>query len=231
MTAALSETDYVPIEPALALPRHLAAAEAEVRQYDPALRLRQSLNRELRRLGHGYILERKTRYTKPVDSEVDRDVAIASRDGYHVISPVHISLLMRPEALVERLRQGDGLATRTADSFFQQLVSEQSAENTARRDARRDDFAAYYRESYDLLDRTGDKHSHAERMRLNNSGGEERFNVTDRRVVRPEDVADSLRPQSTSAGESPAKELSDVYPPRTPVRATERQLHGSPAQG
>ncbi len=230
MNVALLDTDYVPIEPALALPRPLAAAEASARAYDPALRLRQSADRERRRQGVGYILERKTRYTKPVDSEVDRDVLIASRDGYLVISSVHISLLIRPEALVERLRQGDGLLTRTADSMFQQLVAEQRKEKDQRRETRRDEFNAYYRESYDLLDRTGDKHSHAERMRLNNAGGEDRFNITDRRRITPEDVADSLQPK-TSAGETPAKELSDVHPPRPPVRSTERQLHGSPAQG
>lgn len=202
----MPETDYVPIEPSLALPRAIASIEAEARAYDPALRLRQSANRERRRAGLGYILERKTRYTKPVDSEVDRDVIIASRDGYLVIGAVHVSLLMRSGALVERLRDGDDLATRTAESYFQQLVSQQATEKADRRENRREDFRAFYRESFDILDRVGDRHSHAERMRLTNAGGDEHLNIIDHRRIRPEDVAESLPSQPTDTGTSPAQE-------------------------
>ncbi len=224
MTPALLNTDYVPIERMLALPRHLAAAEDVVRAYDPALRLRQSVKRELRRQGLGFVLERKTRYTKPVDTEVDLDVRIASRDGYLLLTPVHISLLIRPQALVERLRESDQLAKQTADSFFQGLLAEQHEAKTQRQKFRHDELKGFYRESFDLLDRSGDKHSHAERMRINNAGGAERFNVIDRRAVRLEDVANSLIPK-TSAGEIPAKESSDVHPPGTTVSAESGQLH------
>lgn len=205
--------DAAEIDPAIRLPRHFARAQQIVRAFDPALRMRQSTSRELRRQGCGFILERKTRYTKPPDTENDRDVQIATRDGYLIIGPVHISHLIRPESIIERLKEGGDLNDRTAAQQFNQIIAAQDADLAEKRKFRTDELKGFYAESFDILDRVGDTKSHAERMRINNAGGSaEPLKITDRRAVRPEDVADSLQPRSTSAGESPAKESSDVHP-------------------
>lgn len=218
--------DTAEIDPAIRLPRHFERAQQIVRAFDPALRLRQSTSRELRRKGCGFILERKTRYTKPPDTEKDRDVQIATRDGYLIIGPVHISLLIRPEAIIERLKDGGDLNDRTAGQQFQQIIAAQDDELAQKRKFRRDELKGFYAESFDVLDRVGDNKSHAERMRINNAGvSPTPLKVTDRRAVRPEDVADSLQPRSTSAGESPAKESSDVHTPGTTGSAESGQLH------
>jgi hypothetical protein len=217
--------DVTDLDPAIRLPRHFERAQQIVRAFDPALRLRQSADRDLRRQGCGYILERKTRYTKPSNSEADQDVQIATRDGYLIIGPVHISLLIRPEAIIERLKEGGDMNDFTADQYMQHIVGAQDDQRAARRKFRKDEFKGFYAESFDVLDRVGDNKSHAERMRVNNAGGAERFNVVDRRTVKPEDVADSLTPRSTSAGESPAKESSDVHTPGTAGCAQGGQLH------
>jgi hypothetical protein len=230
-------TDYVPIEPELQLPPHLKAAEARARQFDPELRLRQSANPALRRAGLGYILERRTRYTPPVTTETvkdeagnylkreDIDVKIASRDGYLVIAPVHISLLMRPDSIVERLKPGD-LATQTAEQRYQEIVNAELEAKANRRKFRRGELSGYYRESFDVLDRVGDSTSHAERMRLNNAGGVERFNITDRRRIKPADL-ETL----PSTGETPVKELSDEHTPGTSARREDGRLHDQAAGG
>src|SRR5688572_1729117 len=75
--------------------------------FDPELRLRKSASPEMRAQGCGWVLERKTRYTKPPESTVNPDVQIASRDGYVIESWVHVSYLMREEAIVEALYDGD----------------------------------------------------------------------------------------------------------------------------
>jgi hypothetical protein len=218
--------DTAEIDPAIRLPRHFERAQQIVRAFDPALRLRQSVSRERRRQGCGFILERKTRYTKPPDSEKDRDTQIATRDGYLIIGPVHISHLIRPESIIERLKEGGDLNDRTAAQQFTQIIAAQDADLAAKRKFRRDELKGFYAESFDVLDRVGDNKSHAERMRINNAGVDAApLKVTDRRAIRPEDVADSLQPRSTSAGESPAKESSDVHTPSTASPRENSELH------
>jgi hypothetical protein len=227
-------TGHVRIEPELQLPPHLKAAEARVRQFDPELRLRQSANPVLRKVGLGYILERRTRYTKPVHTETvkdeagnflkreDIDVKIASRDGYQVISPVHITRLMRPDSIVEELKDGD-LAVQTADQRFQAIVNAEQEKKAKRRAFRRGELKGFYRESFDILDRVGDTKSHAERTRINNAGGGERLKVTDNRRIKPEGVGLPLNAPST--GEIPAGEINDGHPTGTTRRREDGGLH------
>jgi hypothetical protein len=185
--------------------------------FDPELRLRKSAVPERRSQGFGWILERKTRYTKPPDSAFDEDVQIATRDGYLIVSPVHVSYLMREEAIVEALTPGD-LAHQTAGQRFTDIVNEQDAEKALRKKARYQDNKAFYAESFDVLDRLGDRHS-TERTRLNNAGLEP-FTVTDRRRFTDEGLA-----LGTSAGEIPAQEISDAHPPPGTSRPEDGQLH------
>ena len=217
--------DSTDIDPTIRLPRHFERAQQVVKAFDPALRLRLSLSRELRRQGCGYILERQNRYSKLPDSETDRDTQIATRDGYVIVSPVHISLLIRPEAIIERLKEGGDMNDYTADQYMAHIMRAQDNDIAAKRKFRQDELKGFYAESFDVLVRVGDNKSHAERMRVNNAGGVERFNVVDRRAVKPEDVADSLKPRSTSAGASPVKESNDVHTPGTPLCSESGQLH------
>lgn len=175
---------------------HIAARLA---LYDPDLRLRKSAAAFRRREGCGWILERKSREQRPAQAN-DPDYKIAARDGYVIISPVHISLLMRPEAIVERLYEGD-MARQTTGERMQAITNAQHDAKQARKKSRLQDFRSFYAESYDFLERVGDKHSHAERTRINNAGVES-FTVNDRRRVKLDDI------EPSAAGESPAQESS-----------------------
>jgi hypothetical protein len=159
----------VSLETGLALGPQHAHIAARLALYDPALRLRQSAEPARRRTGHGYILERKTVHTRPFGSEHDLDVRIAARDGYVIISPVHVSFLMREEAIVEQLREGD-LAHQTAGQRYQAVVNHIAEEKAARQRARLDTFRGFYRESFDILGRVGDAIGHFEKTRMNNAG-------------------------------------------------------------
>lgn len=233
MDALLVSTGYIPVEPELRLPKALREAEDVVRSYDPELRLRQSLKRELRQQGCGFILERRARYEKPTHTETkvdlngdllreaDVDVRVASRDGYLVISPVHVSLLLRPEAMVERLKEGDHANRRWQDRF-QDIIDGQLEGKQQRKKARLDNNKAWARESFDILDRIGDPKTGTERTRVSNAGGERAFNITDRRRVTPEGFA----LEASSAGEIPAQESSDEHQTGSARSRQDGELHG-----
>jgi hypothetical protein len=216
---------YVAVDPALALPGHFRPTEATLRLFDPMLRLRKSVDRALIRKGCGFILERRSWHTKPPDVLPERtqkrgltDTAVATRDGYLIISPVHVLLMDKPAEIIAELKRADLADYANGDQFFHALVADQQAEDDRAKATSYDEFKDYFRESFDLLDRVGDTSSHAERMRVNNAGGEERFNVVDRRRVRPED-------DLSSAGEIPALELSDEHPPGTPLHSEVVGVH------
>lgn len=156
--------------------------------YDPDLRLRKSASPERRALGLGHILERKSREQRPATVN-DPDYRIAARDGYVIISPVHVSYLMRTESIVEALIEGD-MARQTTGERFQKLVNGQHDAKARRKADRYRDFHDFYAESFDILDRVGDAKSHAERTRLSNAGVEP-FTVNDRRRVSLDDAGQS----------------------------------------
>lgn len=192
--------------------------------YDPELRLRRIIEPEYRRQGICWVLERKTRYTKPPDSTADQDVRLATRDGYVIVSRVHVSYLMREEAIIEALHEGD-LARQSADERFRAIVDAQDDAKAKRAKDRREDFRHHYAESFDVLDRLGDRTGKFEKTRINNAGVEP-FAVNDRRRFTPEGFA-----LETSAGESPAQESSDVHPTPPPPRPEGGELHRRRAAG
>lgn len=201
-------------------PQHAHIAR-RLATYDPELRLRRSAEPERRRMGCGHILERRSLNAQPAGSEKDADYRIAARDGYVIVSPVHVSYLMREEAIVEALIDGD-MARQTAGERFQRIVNAADDEKAARRKARLDDFRHHYAESFDVLDRLGDATGKFEKTRINNAGVPEAITVTDRRRFTPEGFA-----IGTSAGESPAQESSDVHPPHATDRRQDGVVHHS----
>lgn len=166
-------------------PQHAHIAR-RLAAYDPELRLRRSAAPERRQVGLGHILERRSREKRPAQAN-DPDYRIAARDGFVIISPVHVSYLMREEAIVEALHEGD-MARQTTGERFQTIVNAQHDAKQARKKARKADFRAFYAESFDVLERLGDTSSHAERTRINNAGVES-FTVNDRRRFTPEGFA------------------------------------------
>lgn len=180
-------------------PQHAHIAR-RLEAYDPALRLRKSASPERRAIGLGHILERRTVNTKPPDAAGDPDVQLATRDGYVIVSPVHVSYLMREEAIVEQLHDGD-MARQTTGERYQAIVNAADEAKAKRRAARRDDFRGFYAEAFDVLDRVGDTKGHFEKTRLNNAGVEP-FTVNDRRRV----TAEGFPIGAPAAGESPAQE-------------------------
>lgn len=219
--------DHVKPPAEWALPDQFAKTERVLQAYDPALRLRRSIDHA------GYfVLERLTANTKPVDTSARglTDLKMATRDGYLHVAHVHPFFVHHPDKFLERLlsndndlwKQGTGHIGSAADRYIGELRTEQDDARANRRRHRRQEWEAFYAEGYDTLDRLGDKHSHAERTRINNAGAET-VKVTDRRRVTLED----LEP-TTSAGVTPAQESSDVYPPGTPDRREDGGLHGQP---
>lgn len=222
-------TAHPAVAPEITLPPQYVAAEQLMRQFDSALRVRRSVQHP-----GFYVLERRTSRTKPmhIETQYDElgnekpsDMKVATRDGYLFISHVHPHFLDEPNRILEQLRaHGNDLQApgNNAARAFDQMVRDREEAKARRAAFQLDEWDAYFRESFDILDRVGDQHSHAERMRLNNAGGEERFNVTDHRRIKPEDVGITLN--TPSAGETPAKELSDEHTPGTTARREDGQL-------
>jgi hypothetical protein len=217
--------DHVKPPTEWALPDRFAATERVLRAYDPALRLRRSIDH-----AGFFVLERLTANTKPVDTSAAglTDTKMTSRDGYLHVAHVHPFFVHHPDKLLERLlangndmwKSGTGHLGSAADQYIREMKTEQDEAKANRRRHRLQEFEGFYAESYDVLDRLGDSKSHAERTRINNAGAPEPLKVTDRRRVRLEDL------EGTSAGETPAKESSDVYPPGTPDRREDGGVHG-----
>jgi hypothetical protein len=190
---------------------------------DPALRLRRSVDH-----AGFFVLERLTTNTKPVDTSASglTDVKMATRDGYLHVAHVHPFFVHHPDKLLERLlendndlwRQGTGHIGSAADRYVRELATEQDEAKAHRKRHRRQESEGFYAESFDVLDRLGDRHSHAERTRINNAGPVP-LKVTDRRRV----TLDSL--DSTSAEVISAKEISDEHTPHSTSGREGGQLH------
>jgi hypothetical protein len=219
----------------LLLPESYAGVQVSLRAFDAELRLRRSVELE-----GCYVLERRASWTRPphvdrkhdeLGNQVPDDLLVSTRDGYHFIAHVSQWFMERPDKIVEELRANDNdlhAPGNNAEQAFQKMVSDRAAAHAKKRAFRLDEWGGFYRETFDILDRIGDTGSHAERMRINNAGGIERYNVTDHRRIKPEDVGLDLNAR-TSAGESPAQEISDVHPPGTPPHRQDGELHDQAA--
>jgi hypothetical protein len=216
-------SDHVKPPAEWALPDEFAASERVLRAYDPALRLRRSVDH-----AGFFVLERLTTHTKPVDTSAAglTDLKMATRDGYLHVAHVHPFFVHHPDKLLERLlsndndlwTQGTGHIGSAADRYIRELATEQDDARVNRRRHRRQESEGFYAESFDVLDRLGDRHSHAERTRLNNAGAET-VTVTDRRRVRL-DAEETTSAEVISAGES-----SDVTTLGTPHDCESGELH------
>lgn len=217
--------DHVTPPAEWALPEQFAASERVLRAHDPALRLRRSVDH-----AGFFVLERLTTNTKPVDTSAAglTDVKMATRDGYLVVSVVHPQFVHHPDRLLDRLlangndlwTQGTGHIGSAADRYIRELATEQDEAKAHRKRHRRQEAEGFYAESFDVLDRLGDKHSHAERTRINNAGATGPLKVTDRRRVRLDSE------ETTSAEVISAKEMSDADQTRTPHDRQSGELHG-----
>jgi hypothetical protein len=221
--------DHVKPPAEWALPDQFAATEKVLRAYDSALRLRRSIDH-----AGFFVLERLTMNTKPVDTSIAglTDLKMTTRDGYLHVATVHPFFVHHPDQMLERLlangndmwKSGTGHVGSAADRYIRDLATEQDNAKAARKEKRISEFGDYYAESFDVLDRLGDRTSHAERTRINNAGTEP-VKVTDRRRITPEDLT------LPSAEVISAGERSDEHTPRTPHDRESGQLHDQARAG
>ena len=167
--------------------------EDQIRAVDPALRLRKSIDHP------GFcVLERRRVHGPP--STLDptahlTDAKVAARDGYVHVSHVHPVYLGAPDRILEGLRaHGNdlGAAGNNAAQWWDRFVRVDRDERAARSAAREIEMRLRARAAFPLMDRVGNAEGHNERTRMNNAGGDVRFNITDRRRVHRDDAAASL---------------------------------------
>lgn len=152
----------------LRLPEDLAHVQDYLHQFDPDLRLRQSVERP------GYfVTERRCRRAPAVNTgmQVLSDMHVQARDGYIHVSLTHLEWLYHPWNIVIALREegADLWATGGAARFEDELDYEAAWQQETRRRRRHADGIAHYREMFDILARLGN-FDKTEVTRFNNPG-------------------------------------------------------------
>jgi hypothetical protein len=156
------------LDPRLQLPPELAHVQAYLHSFDADLRLRKSAERE------GYfVLERRCRRAPAVNTGMRNasDIHVQARDGYIHISLVHLQWLFHPWNIIRELREAgvDLWAAGGAAEAIDELEYEERFLRETRRRRTREDYRANLRESFDILNRLGNRDG-TERTRYNNPG-------------------------------------------------------------
>lgn len=159
---------HVPVDPALALDAGFRYVEDYLRVVDPELRLRKSINEP-----GFFVLERRCSRSRPV--QVTRgalnDGQVAARDGYVHVTTVHRVYLDAPQLIVTALKEDgfDLYAEGGAAGAFQKFLTAKAEAKAVRRLKRDQDRRAFFREAFDLLNRTGGEGG-TERTRISAAG-------------------------------------------------------------
>lgn len=212
----MSDT-HGPVDPEIALEAAFQPVEDRLRLFDPLLRLRRSLMSPPH-----YVLERKIRRSRTIRPDrivtKHRDRVIQARDGYVNICEVHAEYVhqFRLDEILADLRDDgyDLQGEHDAESAWRDFCAREQAERVRLWGECREDlgsagqtFKDYYQESIPICRRLGDREGRTGRTRLNNAGGQRRWNIA------PTPPA--------SSGEIPGQERSEVthgHETRTPRR-------------
>lgn len=150
----------------LALPANYAYVEGILRNYDPALRLRKSIDQP-----HMYVLER--RLSRSVTAGTSRrdgsDLQLQASEGYIHVGLVHPSYLAHPDRILQQLKASDSWAAGGANAMAAAYEADEWYRDEEQRRKRKEWFRDIAKESFDILDRVGGIGG-TERMRFNNPG-------------------------------------------------------------
>jgi hypothetical protein len=197
--------DHVPLDPVMALPPWYRYVQDYLWRYDPALRMRRSVDH-----AGQYVLERRVTRSRPIHTDRHdlSDRQIQARDGYVEVSVVHPWYLDRPTRMLAKLL-GEGADLWREGGAARVAAQMEATEAQARADrrwTRRQMLRDRAKEGFDLLDRLGGIGG-TERMRINNAG---------------------LPPPPAASGEIPESGDCHADSLGTSGGRQDRQLHGQP---
>lgn len=150
----------------LLLPESYRHVEGILRNYDPALRLRRSIDTPSL-----YVLERRTSRSRPVHTarRDGSDLHLQASEGYIHVSLVHPTFLAHPENILRELKANDSWAQGGAQKVADQMEYDDWWRHEDRRRKRREWFRDLAKDAFPILDRLGARDG-TERVRFNSPG-------------------------------------------------------------